>query len=244
MDLNNLSQPLREGIRIPTEDGRVKVVTPVFRISFPHLDKPYAGKDGNWVPKYSVQMLFNAKNDGLPARIDMTKNLLPAILEVAKAAGLQYQIDNLGKDDYRGRDVPFQKGENFTDKNGDRAAGYEDGVRFFNAKNKNKIPLYDSKRNPLAAEWFKAGYYARAVVGIYASNGQVCYGCEEIQLIARGEPLGGGSREYGDYMGSTDGENFDGAPPQDPAPSEGGAPSDADMWHAGGGSPAGDDIPF
>lgn len=252
MDLNNLSQPLREGIRIPTEDGRVKIVTPVFRISYPHLKEKYAGKEGKWKPVYQVTMIFNAKNPNIPAQVDLTKVMIPAIRDVLEISGGKFNKDDQNAYDSFNKIARMEIGGKQKDKDGNDIPGDEEGTRQIVCKNQEPIALYDSKRKPLDADWFKAGYYARGVLSLatYKEQGtgfiKVSYYMDEIQLLARGELLGGGSREYGDYMGSTDGETFDGAPPQDPAPLEdGGAPSDTDMWHAGsGGAPGDNGIPF
>ena len=240
MDLNNLPQPLKEGIRIPQDDGRIKLVSPVFRVSYPHLKEKYAGPDGKWKPSYQVQMIFNAKNPEIPALVDLTKVLIPAMREALKNAGGTFNAQDSNALDSFNRVVRLGVGEDKKDEDGGELPGYEKGTRYIVAKNQEKIALYDSKRKPLDPDWFKAGYYARGGISLatYQESGsgliKVSYYAEELQLLARGELLGGGSREYSDYMGSTDGESFEGEAPKGGEPQEEGPPTDADMWNDGG----------
>jgi hypothetical protein len=160
-----------------------KVITPVFRVSFPAILKPKAfeGKEA----EYSVVMLFDKDIDlGKPAKGQ--KNSL-------KRAAFYAAVEKWGKDKTkwpRNLKMPFRDGEEKSD-----VDGYE-GTIFITARSKTQPNLVDQRLRPITSEDdFYAGCYAHAEVMAAAfdnsGNKGVSFWLQNIQKVRDGEPFSG-----------------------------------------------------
>lgn len=214
MDLMKLDKELKEGVRIPRDDGRAVIVTPLCRFDFPNLVKPRAPKDRPNDLQYGVVLIWNWANADQPALVDLKAVVAPAISEVAKAHGLT------AKGWLRSGDEPKKQLDD-----GSYAEGYGPGMMFVSCNRKlttkagNELPapvVRDGRKAIIDPGLVKAGYYGRVVASIYHvphGGGKVCMGLEEVQLLAKGELLGGGGGtgfDYSDALGTVQGDTFDG----------------------------------
>lgn len=156
---------------------RKKVLTPMFRVSFPHVFTPHKA-DEKAEPKYSVLMIFEKGTD------------LSKLVEAAKEVAIQKYgaLDKLPK----GFRWPFRKGEEKIEKGLD---GFTPGSIFFTASTKQPPGIIDGHRAPiLKAEEFYAGCYAYATVHafVYDTKGNVgvSFGLNNLQKAREGTPLG------------------------------------------------------
>ena len=176
---------LKEGLG-HTETANGFVITPKFRVSYPHLFKP-SGNKFNDKMKYSISMLFDE------SEVDLKKLKAFAKSVVADRFGKDYKMpSNFTK--------PFRQGD---ERPNDPA--YENMV-FINC-NTERRPAVVNQRNleinsgePGDEASIYAGCYARAEVSCYAYGGLdtgmkpgVAFGLRMVQKVDDGEPLGGGA---------------------------------------------------
>ena len=143
----------------------IRVLTPYFRVSFPHLDKPHSGFK-NQEPVYSLQMLFPKGTD----------------LEALKKAAFQAATNKWGKDKTKwpkGRRSPFKDGN---EKNLDN---YKD-MTVIEARTKLKPGIVDRDGEEIVdPKEVYAGCWARATLTCYAydtgGNKGVSFGLQNIQ---------------------------------------------------------------
>lgn len=168
----------------------VKLTTPRFRASFPHLHEP-AGMEGQ-EKKYSIVMLF-------PKNSDMTwaKNAITATM-----------TERFGTDKTKwpkGLKNPIRDGD---DKE-TPLAGYE-GSFYLTARTKDKPGAVDAKCNDIldVRTELYAGCYARATVAFYyydkAGNRGIGIALNNIQKLADGEKFSGKSNAKDDFDAPAD----------------------------------------
>jgi len=183
------------GRQVAFEDK--KILTGVFRLSYPHLFKPKAYKDGD--PKFSITMLFN-KDDDLSQLEIAAHN---AAVEKWGADKKQWPSKKI-KSKKTGNIIskcivvmPFKDGET---EHPDKVE-YE-GVTFLGAScGESKPPaVIDQNKQPLTAAGLKAGDYVRAslVAFAYPMDGKgpkvgVSFALLGVQKVKNGEALGGGN---------------------------------------------------
>lgn len=239
MDLINLNVELREGKRIPREDGRVVLITPLCRFDFPHLAKPQASRSDPNRLTYSVRGLWNWNNQNADAHVNIQPVLLTAIAEIA-------QRQNLSPKGWlrRGDEERLERNGKFPD-------GYGSGIVFASLntsagrrddpESSRPAPtVKDGSGEEISGTLVKPGYYGRALISVYAvthGGGKICFGLEAVQLLARGELLGGSRENYDKAFGAISGaETFEQDPPfQIPMSGQQGGSDPA--WQE-------DDIPF
>lgn len=241
MDLMNLPKVLAEGVRIPREDGRIVLITPLGRGDFVRLDKPVGTKDAPDRKAWRIRMLWNWGNADQPALVNLKAIVAPAIKEIADLN----RVDPQGVI-RKGTERKQQK------EDGTWRDGYGPGIGFVSinrqASNDDVTPpvVRDSRKAVVDPRTFKAGFYGRCVTSLYYvpyGGGKICWGLEEVQLIARGPLLagGGGGIDYSDALGEVQGDDFSSEPVSSTGPT---TPSDDQMF--GGPVVPGDDdeIPF
>lgn len=163
----------------------VKLTTPRFRVSFPHLHEP-AGMEGQ-EKKYSIVMLF-------PKNTDMAwaKNAITATM-----------TERFGSDKAKwpkGLKNPIRDGD---DKE-TPLAGYE-GSFYLTARTKDKPGAVDAKCNDIldVRTEVYAGCYARATVAFYyydkAGNKGIGIALNNIQKLGDGEKFSGKSNAKDDF---------------------------------------------
>lgn len=157
-------------------------VTPVCRIGFPSVDKPWAGPNGDSTPKYQAHLLFAKDSDLGPF-----KN---AVREVVQA-----QWPDKAKRPKNLR-LPFRdQGEK------EQFDGFEAGEVFVIAKKNEQYgrPGVVNSKNQIVTDYSEVypGVNARAQVVVYAytkPDPGVAVGLNHIQLVGGGEPFGNMTR--------------------------------------------------
>lgn len=152
-----------------------KVMTPMFRVSFPQVFKPKAF--GNQEPKYSLTMLFDKES---------------ADLSDLKKAAIACAKEKWGEKDKwpKKLQMPFSDGDEKAD-----LEGYA-GMIVVRATAKQKPGLVDKDLDPIIDESiFYAGCYARATLSVFAydvqGNKGVSFGLQNIQKLKDGEAFSG-----------------------------------------------------
>jgi len=159
-----------------------KVMTPEFRVSFPHVFRARAAEEGQ-EPKFSITMLF-------PKDADLSK------LEAAAKDAIKEKW---------GDKPPKKLRSPFRDQaEKDEYEGYEEGAIFVNATSKSRPGLVDRDVQAIIDEAeFYAGCYARATINAFAydvkGNRGVAFGLQNIQKLRDGDPLGGRARPDQDF---------------------------------------------
>jgi len=157
-----------------------KVITPEFRVSFPHVFKAHAFQDQE--PKFRLTMLFDKAAD------------LSAMKQLASNAA----VEKWGKKIPADLRSPFRDGSEKED-----LEGYE-GMVFINATSKQKPGVVDENVQDIMDETeFYAGCYARATVTAYAydamGNRGVSFGLQNVQKLRDGEPFSGRTKASDDF---------------------------------------------
>jgi hypothetical protein len=142
--------------------------TPVFRLSYPHIDKPSDYDPEN--PKYGVTMLFD---EGLVS-LSAFKKLVKLVAKEKWGAKVPKKLS-----------LPFRDGEEKEDTD-----GYGEGIIFSSARSSDAPGVCDLQFAPTEV---KAGDYCRATVNVFAYDNKkkgVAFGLQNVQLICEGEAFG------------------------------------------------------
>lgn len=172
-----------------------KIVTPVFRVSFPQVFEPKALADGQ-AKKYSLTMLFTlAEIAKSPSEAKAWQAMKDALVVAAK--------EKWGAKIPTGMKSPFRDGMEK-----EQYQGYGKGVTFIAASTTTRPGLVDKQlQKIIAPEDFYAGCYARASVNAYGwqymGKSGVSFGLQNIQKIDDGEPFGGRTRAEADFDSAT-----------------------------------------
>lgn len=161
-------------------DGKKKdsqrVVTPVFRVSFPRVFKAEAFEDQ--APKFSCTLLFKASTDLTPL-----KKAVHAAKVAAWGADKAKWPKNLRS--------PFRDGNEKED-----LEGYK-GMIYVTASNKHRPEVVDKNLEPITEESdeFYAGCQARAALRAFTydtkGNKGVSFSLESLQKVGEGERFSG-----------------------------------------------------
>lgn len=174
----------------------LKVMTPVFRVSFPQMfEAKKINNEGK--AKYSLTMLFTlAEIEKDPKEKAKWQGMINAVLAAAQEEWPKGNPPNLQN--------PFRKGEEK-----EQYQGYGSGVIFVNASTTTRPGLVDQNTTKIInPEEFYAGCYARATVNTYAwtfmgKNG-VSFGLQNVQKVKDGEPFGGRTNAEDDFSAAED----------------------------------------
>ena len=164
------------------------LMSPEFRVSFPHVFKPQEAMEAGKEPRYGITMLFAANTD------------LAALKAEAAKAAQDFFGDKLKDPNFAKRlRTPFRDQGEKPD-----LEGYVSGSVFMNATSKMKPGLVDENVQPIIDEsQFYAGCYARATLRFfgYDQKGNVGVGCgvNNIQKLRDGESLGGRARPEAEF---------------------------------------------
>lgn len=175
-----------------------KVITPMFRVSFPQVFKPKAFESQE--PKYSIVMLFDKKAD------------LKALRLAAENAATEKWGDKTKWP--KTLRLPFKDGNEKA-----QLPGYEDTIVVSaSSQAKYRPGVVDQARSPITEEdgTFYAGCYARAQLLAFAydmaGNKGVSFALQNVQKMKDGEPFSGrkAAEDVFDSVEETDStENFD-----------------------------------
>jgi Protein of unknown function (DUF2815) len=165
--------------------GDKKVITPQFRVSFPHMFQPQKPMQEGAEAKYSITMLFEKSAD------------LKAMKKAADLAG----VEKWGADKSKwpkNLKTPFKDGDEKED-----LMGYE-GTTYVTARSKQMPGLINAKKEEIIDEnEFYAGCYARASLIAFAYETKVNRGISfallNVQKLKDGERFGGRSTAQNDF---------------------------------------------
>jgi len=157
------------------------VMTPVFRVSFPHVFKATRPK-GSDKDKFTLSMLFDDDAD----------------LSKLKKAATAAVKEKWGDKPPKKLKTPFLDAGDYD------YEGYEDGHALVRASSIQKPGVVDQNVDPIIEESeFYPGCYARAKVRAFTydieGNRGVSFGLGNIQKVKDGERLGGHSKPEDDF---------------------------------------------
>lgn len=167
----------------PRTVSGTNILTGVVRLSYCHLFAPKQGPNGGDL-KYSCSVLV-PKSDTATLAI---------IKEAMKNAAIA-KWGSLDKANAVRQREGFRKGLRDGDIDRPDDPAYK-GHMFFNCSSKNKPQVVDGQRNPVTSpEMCRSGDYARVNVNVFGYQNAglgIAFGLNNVQVIARGEPLAGG----------------------------------------------------
>lgn len=170
-----------------------KVVTGKIRFSYCNVFEPRALTDDD-KPSYSVCII-------IPKSDKATLKKIKEAIEAAKIAGKAKIADKNGRIPVNIK-TPLRDGDE--DRPDDPAF---EGAYFINCKSYRKPGVVDAALNPIIdQDEFYSGCYGRVSLNFYAYNVQskgIAAGLQNIQKLADGEPLSGGSspeEDFGDSL--------------------------------------------
>lgn len=161
-----------------SKGDRIRLMTPVFRVSFPQLFEAKAYGDGD--PKFSLSAIVRKDVSG------KDKELMAAMYKAAEKVAIDkfgeaafHKMRKLGQFKW-----PIRDGE---EKDMD---GYGPGVVFFSLSTKMAPGVIGRNKEPLTEKDLYAGCYARATVSPYAFDNKskgVAFGLNNVQKVGEGE---------------------------------------------------------
>ncbi len=177
--------------------SNTKVITGKVRFSYCHIFTPKAMGDED--PKYSISIL-------IPKKDKKTLNDIKKAIDAAKAEGKSSKFG--GKIPAKLK-LPLRDGD--VDKPEDPAYV---GHMFVNATSKRRPGIVDKDMNEiLDPEDLVSGDYGRVSINFYpfavTGNKGVAAGLNNVQLLAKGEPLSGGSTAEEDFAKPFEEEDAD-----------------------------------
>lgn len=167
------------------------IVTPIFRVSFPHVFEARAGMDGG-EPKFGLTAVWNPAT--FSAKDKERWNAMKALADDMSVSKFKKKIKDL-PDNFK---KPVRKGE---EKEG--LDGFGPGLLFANLTTKFKPGLIDKDKIEIIDQTdFYPGCYARATITCYAYENKgkgVAFGLMNIQKIADGARLDSRTDAAGDF---------------------------------------------
>jgi hypothetical protein len=196
IDLMNLQGLLKTG-KLEEDRGKAAtILTPVFRVSFPKLDEPqdYNG-DGKF--RYTISMIFNPRESGEPAMVDMNAVIKPVLVRVAEANSVNITAKG-------GEASPFKSGV-LENSQGEPYAGYEPWCVYATAaKYPSKsgvdrgtvlyrgVAVLGGHGKPVSPLEIYGGCFARAMIDLYKPKkfNTIAIGLKYVQFVTDGEAFG------------------------------------------------------
>jgi hypothetical protein len=180
MDLMKLPDILKKGKLIEKGDTSIKILTPMFRISYPQLTEPKQ-YNNQGKARFTVSAIFNVGNPKLPCLID------PTLLN--KSIALTCQVNK----------VSIKSGNPFSlgikeNSSGEPIDGYHEHSMWgtftkYPKTDKSTVPCYGPKGEQINPDEVIAGYYGRAKIRFYKPRQwpTIAIALSNVQLIAVGE---------------------------------------------------------
>ena len=167
--------------------SNTQMTTSEVRLSYVHLDAPYANPNTNADPKYQVTVLMPKSDVQAKARLDAAYQAAVQKGVAEKWNGTMPPIIACSIHD--GDGVRPSTGEPF----GPECKGHW----VFTASSKNPVSLVDAGMNPIVQKGeLYSGCYARVCVSLFPYNTAgkrgIGIGLEAVQKLRDGDPLGGG----------------------------------------------------
>lgn len=142
------------------EKDACRIITPQFRVSYPHVFKPQSPKPGD-KPKYSITMIFPKDSDLMGTTPDGKPRSLKEVIRLAKIA-------EFGPKENWPEDLESPVGDGDAPKNADKE-GYKGSWIIKASSSEDQRPsVVDAEMVPLTTpSEFYPGCYARAYVYAY-----------------------------------------------------------------------------
>jgi hypothetical protein len=161
------------------------ITTPIFKVHYPHLDKPHAAQEGA-KEKYSVTMLFPKDTDMSKIK-ELIQNAIASRWDARKRKGIKIPVRDGDKDR---PDKPEFK-----------------NCYFINASSLYVPKLYDQNKNEATHEIFYAGCFAVASIKAFAyeapGNKGVSIGLNKMMKIKDGEKIFKERDDFAEYTPTT-----------------------------------------
>lgn len=170
----------------PVPDFPTKIITPIFRLSYPHLFERHHNELANR-DQYDIVMMFDKKDKAA---------MKPMYDLMAQVAKFRFGANT------KGLKNPFKDGDTATNQAGelikDKNASYV-GMMVLSSWSKNQPGVVDNKNQiVLDHDEVYGGCYCRAQLNCYAyemaGNRGVSFGLLNVQKIKDGEPFGNRQR--------------------------------------------------
>lgn len=168
-----------------------KLMTPVFRVSFPAVANPESMDDGPM--KYGVSAVFVLEK--FTAK------------DKQRWKALHAALDQASKEKFKKawKDLPanFKKGLRDGEERS-HLEGFGAGTMFANLTTKSRPGVVDKDGHPLDPNAIYAGCWCRATVGVYSYDNRgkgVAIGLNNLQFIADGPRLDGRTNAEDDFAG-------------------------------------------
>lgn len=177
-----------------------KLVTPIFRASFPQLFVPKAMQEGQAL-KYSVSAVFD------PAKFNAA--------DKARWAAIVAMCDEASMDKFKKKiaALPSTFKRPIRDGAEKELAGYGEGKMFANLSSKMKPGVVDTDGNDVESDDIYPGCYMRATVSAYAydvNGGRgVALGLQNARKVRDGERLDSRTDASSDFSGVDDDRDED-----------------------------------
>lgn len=173
-----------------TDINTTKVITGKVRLSFVHLLEPHSMNDGQ--PKKYSTMILIPKED--KATVTKIKRAIKTAYETEKGGKLKGVKFEALKTNLRDGDVEMDTEER---------PEFE-GMYFMNISSKDRPTILDRYKNPIdSSDEVYSGVYARVSMNAFAynSNGNkgVSFGLNHVQVVKKGDYLGGKSSADADF---------------------------------------------
>jgi hypothetical protein len=185
----------------------VKLITPPFRVSFPHVfEAARMSDDATSKPKFNLQALWE------PGKFTPDEKALWS------AIGKEMDRQCLAAFKKRWKDLPanFKKGiRHGSEKDG--MEGYGDHIRFATLATAGRPGIVDAKRNPISvaegnADEIYPGCWCRATVNIYTYDNKgkgIALGLGNLQKVKDGPRLDNRTAAEDDFDDFMDGDSDD-----------------------------------
>ena len=167
--------------------SNTQMTTSEVRLSYVHLDAPYANPNTNAEPKYQVTVLMPKSDVQAKARLD---------------AAYQAAVQKGVAEKWNGTMPPIvacsiHDGDGVRPSTGEAFGPECKGHWVFTASSKNPVSMVDAGMNPIAQKGeIYSGCYARVCVSLFPYNTAgkrgIGIGLEAVQKLRDGDPLGGG----------------------------------------------------
>ena len=167
--------------------SNTQMTTGEVRLSYVHLDAPYANPNTNADPKYQVTVLMPKTDVQAKARLD---------------AAYQAAVQKGVAEKWNGTMPPIvacsiHDGDGVRPSTGEAFGPECKGHWVFTASSKNPVSLVDAGMNPIVQKGeLYSGCYARVCVSLFPYNTAgkrgIGIGLEAVQKLRDGDPLGGG----------------------------------------------------
>lgn len=166
-----------------------KVITGRVRASFVNVFRPRTN-DLSGKEEYSMMIIIDKAD----------KQTVSAIRAAADAV----TADRWGDKPPKGLRKPLRDADKEADDNGETALDHLKGKYFMNVKSNNKPGLVDKQRMEIIDPTeFQSGDYCRVSLNAFAydvnGNRGISFGLQNVQVLGKGEPLGGSSRAEDDF---------------------------------------------